>query len=383
MPAQEFTIAFRANPALGKPIVNDEGTFMRRTVGMEIGEATGHNVEADQRTLEAMARLGNAKPRGVMSRFGHPAMSENAMGKRVATASNFRVEEGVLYQDMEMFEPARKSPAFGGADPIEYIVEASRNQPDKIGLSAVITMTPTWVLSDGSEEPADNYRERPEDATTRLPVIRPTKLHALDFVSEGALTSSMFSLPFGNDESFYAEQAFFALDQWRERFNINLEDVSPKVETLLARYLHLRKETPPMSIFTTDGDATDAQVPTGDIAQLHKAIAGLHAAFTNQVVPALGKMADIEHVVQGIPAQFETVKNGLDAYAKTVDDRLDALDKRIASLEGTAPAGTHPVTYSPTRDAAPSNVIANKKTGLQSDLETVNSILNFGSGGVR
>lgn len=81
---------FRSKPILMTSSNLDRANNrITNVVAMQTGEAQGHGMVADQKTLQMMALLGNNRPRGVDGRFGHPGISENAMGKKLFTANNF------------------------------------------------------------------------------------------------------------------------------------------------------------------------------------------------------------------------------------------------------------------------------------------------------
>ena len=237
--------------------VDRENNTIHGVVAMQGGvEALGHGCMSDRKTLEMMATLASQIPGGVLMRFGHPGASDNAMGHQVARAVNHRVEtdstgRDALVHDAEMITEAAGSPVFA-RDPIEYLLNMAERQPQNIGESVVILADEVWVQPDGSEEPvwiedpdsiwgvSENVAAQ-ESSIYDLPVLRPTRYWNVDFVMEGALThNGLFSQLFDGTGHAYADQAFQFVDQWREQFNIPLENVPRKVSQVVGRYLEQR-----------------------------------------------------------------------------------------------------------------------------------------------
>lgn len=184
-----------ANLGIDKRVDKEAGVIYGVSAIEAYVEALGHGLMADTKSLAMLAELGNEKA-SVKSRFGHPSMSQNALGKQVAQAKNFRVSSDgkKLLTDMYMLESARISPVFS-QDPIEYIYSMALNQPEDFAHSIVFDGSEVWVMEDGTElDIGDNWEEIPEGAKYDLPVIRPSVLYASDFVAEPAANrSGLFS----------------------------------------------------------------------------------------------------------------------------------------------------------------------------------------------
>lgn len=237
--------------------VDRDNLLIRDVIAMQAGvEALGHECQADGKTLSMMAELGNAQTRGLRMRFGHPGMSENAAGKKIGLAKNFRVDGDGLRHDMHLLPEARDSPVFS-RDPLEYIFNIAENHPSELAESVVMNTRLVWTMPDGAELDLDDYylwrenvetddTDRPKEALTPLPIIRPLAFYYVDVVNEGALTHEglfepqMFQSLFGGTANAYAEEVFDLVDRWREEYNIPLERVPDKVHQVMQRYLHAR-----------------------------------------------------------------------------------------------------------------------------------------------
>lgn len=273
------TISFQIHPSF-RPrqqakIDRPNSRMYSIVAGMDV-EATGHGVCCDVKSLELIAQLANQAPEGVSGRFGHPGMSENATGRKVHLAYNWRVLKGekpgdnhtYLVHDSQFMDAARTSPAFAH-DPVEYIMNMAEHHPKHFAESLVLSAAQVWTTKDGKELPTweeveeDGYkykrtRKRPENALTNVPVLRPTAVHFCDFVNDGAITHSglypmsaaggsplgahVFSSIFTeeNAPNFMLDHLFATVDELRHRFNIPLDALRPKVKRMLGLYIDSR-----------------------------------------------------------------------------------------------------------------------------------------------
>lgn len=236
----KHTVSF-FNAGTPTPTINDRVIY--NIVTAHEGEALGHDLIADKETLRILAVLGNASK--VRARFGHPGISENAMGRKIGEARNFRMGRDAqgnvaLLHDLHFYRPAKNSPVFT-QDPIQYVVDMAKEYPTEIGNSVVIGVDAVWVLQDGSEVEAVDY-EPPPTATTALPIMRPTSFDYSDIVSEGALThNGMFEQrAFANTTSAYLSQIFAFADEFRVKYKMSLEVFEHKAKQAIKKYVGLR-----------------------------------------------------------------------------------------------------------------------------------------------
>jgi hypothetical protein len=145
-------LKMRAAPAylnVSDARIDRANLMIRDTVAMLANvEALGHGFQTDQKTLDMMLALSQEKSRGIKMHFGHTGMSENAMGRHIAWAKNFRIQGDRLIHDIDFMPQASASPAFG-QDPIEYILQMAENQPEDIGESVVIECETVWTTANG------------------------------------------------------------------------------------------------------------------------------------------------------------------------------------------------------------------------------------------
>lgn len=189
---------------------------------IEAVEALGHEMIVDAKTLDQVAHFGNVNgPAGVKSRFTHPGMSSDGMGRFLGRMKSFRKEGDRVLADLYLSDSAAESPE---GDLREYVERLAANDPDAAGMSIVAYMDTAWVVEndEGAEVEIEGSRyDRPDNATTELPFARlkvkelrsgeqVNPLRAVDLVDEPAANrQGMFSV----GTSALAEQAFAELDR--------------------------------------------------------------------------------------------------------------------------------------------------------------------------
>jgi HK97 family phage major capsid protein len=146
------------------------------------GEAIGHRLLFDLKSLEQLQALGRASLSGIKSRFTHPDWFHDGLGKYLGRMKNFRIEGEKLVGDLHISVSAKTSPA-GNIG--QYILDLAREDPLALGVSVVIDLDRVWPTDTGQEVPV--VEGKPSNALTKYPVARPTHLYAADLVDEPAL----------------------------------------------------------------------------------------------------------------------------------------------------------------------------------------------------
>ena len=200
------------------------------------GEAAGHNLLFDGITLRQLAELGNARPGGVKSRFTHPGLSEDGLGKFLGRMRNFRLGAGgdKLLGDLHLSPSAAEAPA---GDLRAYVENLAEEDPAAFGISVVVDLYKAWVLADGSEKPLKEFPQRPENATTSKPVARIRALFAADAVDEPALNpEGLFASQFFVKSNRLAEEVYQDFDQYIARLGVSHQ----KACEFAQKYFHAR-----------------------------------------------------------------------------------------------------------------------------------------------
>lgn len=345
---------FRSKPILMTSSNLDRANNrITNVVAMQTGEAQGHGMVADQKTLQMMALLGNNRPRGVDGRFGHPGISENAMGKKLFTANNFRVEGDKLRHSIDFYDWAKLSPVFQ-QDPVEYVFSRAELNPESFGESVVIQLDEVWVLDDGQEIPVyekdedgyPNSNPRPENAIYDLPVMRPITFYYVDIVSDGALTpNGMFSaeadvlkMLFEGTSSHYAEQAFRLLDDFTDEFGLSADELAQKVPQIIKRYQHWRGfDMPQNAQDETPLAQTESPAPEKHdelqavLAEAEALNADIEAAEVEDKTPEIDGVSLAEH--EAVKKELAEFKQAFVAFAKEANRQNRALLEAFTKLK--------------------------------------------------
>jgi hypothetical protein len=232
----------------GAQRVDREKGIIYGASAMQAVEALGHDVLVDQKTLEQVRDLGNASALGIKSRFTHPGMCSDGMGKMLGRQRNFRIEGDKVVGDLHLMDAAAKAP---DGDLRSYVLDLAEQDPGAFGMSVVISMHSVWKLQSGREIRTDDaslrrghgddaYYAKPDAATTDTPFCRIDALHACDVVDEPAANrDGLFSAAFSGTTSLDSAAAFAAIDEVRERLGMGADDLT----AFLGRYLASRSLT--------------------------------------------------------------------------------------------------------------------------------------------
>lgn len=318
---------------------------------MATGEAIGHNLWADGKTLAMMAELANARKYPVMMRFGHPGMSENAFGKKLAKANNFRVQGDKLVHDIEFMDWADDSPVFT-KDPVPYILNRADRDPTSFGESVVVETDAVWVLTDGTE--VSSYEERPDNALYKYPVMRPVQFHWVDFVGDGALTpDGMFSADaliwkdiLEGTSSEYTMEFFRMLKNFQERFNLSPQELHIKANQFLSKFVAWETfnmqtgETKTRPVQADAGVGSPGTAPEHATEPEHDPIAEALAESEAIVAETGGEPADgVTDVAEVDPSayvpreQFEQLQSQITQLTTTIANLSLVVDRQATQLE--------------------------------------------------
>ena len=175
----------------GKSGVDRENEIIHGFSVITKGEAEGHGWESDDTTLEQVVELGNALTMGVKARFGHPNMSNTALGTFLGRAKNFRKDGNITRADLHFSKTAHDTP---NGDLSGYVMDLAEDDPSAFGSSIVLLV---------EQKPRTNEDGTPmvdkETGEKLLPVGRVKKLHGADIVDTPAANASMLGESFFSD----------------------------------------------------------------------------------------------------------------------------------------------------------------------------------------
>lgn len=165
----------------GLKLDEDKGILYGAQVA-KLGEAEGHGFFLDETTLDQVVALGNAQPKGVKVRFGHPNECTPALGTVVGVRKNFSRDGDYVRSDLHITDAA--NPEYK-----RHIFAMAKLHPEKIGNSMVFDGV-TELRRDEKGEPL-----RDERGQKLPPVVRVKRLRAVDVVDEPAAGDGMFAAP--------------------------------------------------------------------------------------------------------------------------------------------------------------------------------------------
>lgn len=150
------------------------------------GEALGHRMWIDSPMVAATVDAINAAPAGVKSRFTHPGLSGDGMGKMTGVLKNGWLDDNgnVGRADLHISPAAEKAPDGNLAD---YTLTLAETHPEKFGLS--IAFDPDYAAEDAFVESnsIDGKFASPDPLNANgYPHARLAELRAGDVVDEPA-----------------------------------------------------------------------------------------------------------------------------------------------------------------------------------------------------
>lgn len=153
--------------------------------------------EFDDKSLAKIVELGNASPAGLKSRFTHPGMSDDGLGKHLGRAKNFTLDQATAIRDgkpvtvpavrgdLHLNDAAFHSPS---GDLGTYIMDLAESDSDAMSSSLVLRTDKEKRLNpDGTAQKDKAGNELP-------PLWRPKLLHASDVVDDGAAVDGFLGL---------------------------------------------------------------------------------------------------------------------------------------------------------------------------------------------
>lgn len=287
----------------GLPRVDRKAGIIRGFLVMETGLARGHGHEVDGKTLDAVVSL--TAGRRVKMRFGHPGMSDDAIGTSVGRGINFRRDEDRVIGDAQLIQAAKSSPK---GDLWTHLLDLAEEAPDLFGNSLVIKR--------GLEERLDEKGEplRDADGEKLPPFIRPTEVLASDFVDGPATTSGIFSETnvLLSAEAYEILETVLARPDAPERIRTYLDrfdaDHPGAAATLRAALAAPSPGDPQMS--TTDAEPGKAELTHDEMA------AQLREAGFKVGKPAPAPEATPEPSHDAVLAELKELRAGLEAERK-------------------------------------------------------------------
>lgn len=262
-----------STPSQHQQIDAKAGTIFACSIAVA-GEAAGHRLIFDQTSLRQLLEIGNRKETGIKSRFTHPGLSEDGLGKFLGRMKDFRFGGDRLLADLHLSDSSANTPTGNLRD---YILNLAKEDPASFGISVVVDLDKYWVLDNGTEVIASG--DRPKNATTKYPIARILSFVAADLVDEPALNPQGLFTASGNlvASNQVADEVFQELDNYIQFLGFD----TPKAYQFALRYFESRgvdmqenyahQVAPVQEISQTTGGDTPPNPPTdpkGEFVQM-------------------------------------------------------------------------------------------------------------------
>lgn len=290
------------------------------------GEALGHELWIDEEFLNQTATaIQSAGKAGVKSRFTHPGMSSDGLGKHLGRINNARVEGSQVIGDLHFAESAHKTP---DGDLAEYVATLVSEDPEAAGLSIVFMrdrdaesrfMLDNGALLDGSWLDPSDFKSPDPRNTENYPHARLAELRAADLVDEPAANpDGMFdSAPIARNID---EALAFALGLSEEKpdselFGVNIDRAS----AFVGRFLSSRG----LSIVTKP---TESQKPQ---AEGNQPTREQFTAELSKFTTKFGAENGVDWFNQG-----KTYEEGLELHIEALSAREKAANDKAAEYKG-------------------------------------------------
>lgn len=190
LPAQSEWLSSKQS---GKPAqIDRESNIIRGYVVAEAGVFKDRRGQFNKRSLSEIIELGNQAERGIKSRFTHPNLSDDGLGKHLGRAKNFRFHRNgkKVLADLHLNPTAMKEPPEGGRPLGEYIMELAETDPGSFSSSLVLQKEDEIKLDADGERVYDDVGPEPA-------IWHPIVLHASDVVDTGDAVDDFLSLSLG------------------------------------------------------------------------------------------------------------------------------------------------------------------------------------------
>ena len=155
------------------------------------GEALGHDFWCDDKFLDQLVKLGNKRRLGVKSRFTHPGLSGDGLGKHLGRVRSFVRDGDVVRGDLHIASVASKSP---DGDLADYVMSLAEEDPEAFGKSIVFSHdygAEDLFLSKNRNEDGD-FQSPDEGNVNNYPHARMAQLRASDVVGDPAANPGGF-----------------------------------------------------------------------------------------------------------------------------------------------------------------------------------------------
>lgn len=319
-----------------------------------VGEALGHGYWLDSQTIAQVEKLANASgSNGIKSRFTHPSMSADGMGRHLGRLLNVRRDGDRVLGDLHLAASAHSTP---DGDLAEYVMQLAAEDPKAAGLSiAFMHDFDAEEEFQASNLEGSEFRSPDPGNVKNYPHVRIAELRAADMVDEPAANpAGMFdseSLPRDVDDLLSYAAGITDTKPLASAFGVDGDRAAQFLGRWLeSRGLSLSKKEAEVANENPEIEVTTPQPTREDFAaELGK--------FTSKFGAENGSkwFAENKSFADALGLHCEA----LEAKLSAANEKAESAESRLASL---ALGETEPVTVETSDSASPKKKFAEVAT---------------------
>lgn len=206
---------------------------------MTAGPVDTHGVWADDEFLQSVHDAIAAAPHGVKSRFTHPTLSDDGLGRMLGRVRDVRRDAQHVFADLHFVASAHDTP---DGDLADYVMRLAEESPDAFGMSIVFEHDAAAedAFRQQHLDESGEFRSPDKRNKTNLPHIRLARLRAADVVDEPAANPrGLFHASALGGRVLHYLDWLAGLDQREPESFGNIAPV--RVRRALRRWLELRR----------------------------------------------------------------------------------------------------------------------------------------------
>lgn len=279
-------------------------------------------------SLQEVVRLGNAAgKKGIRSRWKHPGMSDDGIGKHLGVDRNFRIDGDVVRSDFYLEPCAFVPPPDGGGTSYgDYIILTAKTSPMGLSSSLVLEYRPE------SETDENGLAARDESGREIPKIWIPTKIFAVDCVGDGdAVHGDFLSADDGSDNAIIG-RVTAALESHFDVEKMSREAFVTRLSSFVGRLAdHYFGAKTMGNEILPGGDNTESEA----LAALQHAQDELRANLerVQSEIALLSKPSGVESVLPGqpLPIAAGTIVTAAEPLSASIESTADVSSK-IAAL---------------------------------------------------
>lgn len=275
---------------------------------ISIGETADDRFFIDKEFLNQIVEAGNKAP--LKSRFGHPSMFGDALGKLLGSATNFRFKDDKVLADIKFSKSSQDTPS---GNLSKHVMDLADESPEFLGTS--IAFSRDIALEDdflSKHRDKDGEFKSPDPLNTKnFTHVRLKTLRAVDFVDEPAANPAGLFSAYGQEDENHLKE----LIKKHEEYSSKLSDLLQKKK---------EKESP-MSEETIVSDEQLEKIKSDARKEEQDRVKSIMSAFPDDPEFASKQVLDGKSVLEAKAEYSEFLQAKIKKMKEKAD--LDAKDK--------------------------------------------------------